>query len=334
MKKRRSIILLAVILLILIPGLFTGNALIRFLSDYLSKSEHVDANILLVEGWLPDDIILKASEEFKKNGYEHIFTTGINSSTPYFNVHSNGRLIFNTKEWFSRSDTPGPHIIEVDAYSELGGRGRAHFNLFINNSPARDFYVGKRKRKYRIRWTGNLKDIDSVAVQFDNDRLDEMGDRNLYVKGINADKKIDIPYLNNSVYEIVKSDGYFRMANNIKSRAESARVRLILTGIDSSLISAVPAKMVKINRTLTSALAFSEWLKTHNTDIRGINIITLGPHSRRTWMTYNKILKNRYNIGIISVNDDSIKYAWIRMVFTILRETLGLLYYRIILIPY
>jgi hypothetical protein len=334
MKKRGLIIMLSVILSIIFLGIITGDRVMRFLSDYLSKTEQVKANILLVEGWLPDYVIENSIEEFKKNGYNHILTTGINSSTTYFNVHSNGFLVFNTKKWSSQSDTSKHHIIEVDAFSELDGNGRAHFNLFINDSPAGDFLADKKRKKYRVGWEGNLREIDSVMIQFDNDSMDKTGDRNLYVKGISADHKIFIPYLNNSVYNILRSDGPLRIVNNIQSGAEYARRYLILSGIDSALITAVPAKGVKINRTLSSALALREWLKTNKFEIKGINIISMGAHARRTWMTYNRVLNNKYKIGIISISDTAIQYSHLRMVLKTLRETIGLLYYQIILIPY
>ncbi len=54
------------------------------------------------------------------------------------------------------------HSIEVDAYSELGGENRAHFNLYINDSLIADFFAEKRKKKYRIKWEGYLRDIDSI----------------------------------------------------------------------------------------------------------------------------------------------------------------------------
>ena len=87
------------------------------------------------------------------------------------------------------------------------------------------------------------------------------------------------------------------------SNAEFAKNRLLSMGIDSSLLIAIPGNKVKINRTLTSALAFRDWLKSTNIDIKGINIISMGTHARRTWMTYNKILNEKYKIGIISLPD-------------------------------
>jgi hypothetical protein len=334
MRKQSLIIRLAVVISILFAGIYLSYKLIGFLSEYLSKSEPVEANILLVEGWLPDYAIMKSYEEFKRHGYDHIITTGMNSSETYFNVHSNGYLIFYTKDRFAGSDTNGHHIFEIEAYSELGGNGRAHFNIYVNNTPAGNFFAETKSAKYRIPWDGNLSQVDSVMVEYDNDSMSESEDRNLYVKSIRADNSIVIPYLNNTVYDMFQTNGHIRSLNNIKSGAESARVRLIMAGIDSALITAVPAQNASINRTLASALAFSDWLKTNRIEIKGLNIVSMGPHARRTWITYNKILKADYPVGIISVPGNPIQYSSLRLALKTIRETAGLLYYHIILIPY
>jgi hypothetical protein len=105
-------------------------------------------------------------------------------------------------------------------------------------------------------------------------------------------------------------------------------------GIDSSLLIAIPGNKVKINRTLSSALAFRDWLKSTNIDIKGINIISMGTHTRRTWMTYNKILNEKYVIGIISLPDNIHNYSRLSKVLKTIRETLGIIYYWFILLPY
>ena len=105
-------------------------------------------------------------------------------------------------------------------------------------------------------------------------------------------------------------------------------------GIDSSRVLAVTSKKVRINRTLTSALAFRSWLHETNIHINGINIISLGTHSRRTWMTYNKILEKKYEIGIISIDDLKNHAVRKRKALTTLREALGIIYYWFILLPY
>ena len=49
-------------------------------------------------------------------------------------------------------------------------------------------------------------------------------------------------------------------------------------------------------------------------------------------MTYNKILDEKYKIGIISLPDDKVSHGKGRVLRT-LRETLGIIYYWFILLP-
>lgn len=259
MRKKGLYILVIIFVLIFATGYLLFTPAFNYLSEYLSKSEHVTANVLIVEGWLPEYALEMAYKEYQQNGYEYIVTTGMITRRPYFNVSSNGNLIFYTENKFPKISVGGHHTIEIDAYSALGGENRAHFKVFINDSLMADFLADKRKRKYSITWDGHLDEIDSILVQFDNDRWDKSGDRNLFVKEIIIDDKMTIPYLYNSEYVIINLDGKQRSKNNIRSNADLAKKQLIKLGIDSLLIEAVPAERVILNRTLTSALAFRDW---------------------------------------------------------------------------
>jgi hypothetical protein len=333
MQKKRLLILFISLSVILSTYLFLKPAF-NYLSGYLSKSEKVKANILVVEGWLPENALKMVYEEFKKNGYEYIITTGLKTSIKYFELSENSFLIFYPNSRFSGIKEDANHSIEVDAFSELGGENRAHFNVYINDLLTANFYAAKRKGKYTINWKGRLDMIDSIMVQFDNDSWGNFGDRNLYVKEINIDHKIIFPYLNNSVYAVFYSGREERVKNNFNSNAELARNRLITMGMNPSQIIATSGETVIVNRTLTSALAFRDWLKHTNSDISGINIVSMGAHARRTWMIYNKILKEKYPIGIIALHDNIYTQSRIYRLFKNIRETLGIIYYWIILIPY
>ncbi len=334
MRKKRLFVLSLLLFLGLLAAYLVVKPAFRYLSGYLSKSEEVKANILIVEGWLPDFALDSAYEEFRKNDYQYIITTGLKSSQDYYMLSSNGYLIFYPKKRFSETDDTGRHSIEVETYSELGGENRAHFNLFINGQQEGEFYAERRRKRYGITWEGNLRDIDSIMVQYDNDSRGYFGDRNLFVRSVTIDHKITIPYLNNSEYHVLKPGRNQRIINNYSSNAELARNKLISLGLDSSQVIATNGERTKINRTLTSAVAFSNWLSTAKIKVSGINIITLGPHARRTWMTYSKILKDKYQIGIISVPEPITKHTREIKVLRTLRETLGIIYYWIILLPY
>jgi hypothetical protein len=322
---------------LLIAGILSGIILlpvIYSLSGRLSKTTRVKAEVLLVEGWLPPYAIRMAYDEFKKNNYEYIVTTGLKSTSDYFNVYSNGFLVFNTQGKSGLDTGITKHSIEIKAFSSLSGKNCARFNVFINNSLVRTFSADKKKRNYLVEWNGPLSEVDSVSVQFVNDTTGDFGDRDLFVKEIILDHKISIPYQLNSVYEVTGTDRTFRIKNNYDSFAKLARNKLIAMGIDSSLIIDIPGNKVVINRTLKSALAFRDWLLTSDKDFKGINIVTLGTHAKRTWMIYNRIINKKYDIGIISLPDYRENHSRKYKVLKTLREAFGIIYYWFILIPY
>ena len=331
-KTRIRIIPIAIVFL---PGLILFLAIYISPQFFLSKSKKVNANILIVEGWIPQYALEMAYKEFRNNDYDLIITTGIKSSNlEFYNVSMNGYLIFYPKLKSMSNNGNDHHTIEVTAHSEKGGKYCAHFNFYVNDSLVADFKADKKIRKYSINWNGRLKDINRLLINFDNDMVDDRGDRNLYIKEIIIDHKIIIPYQFNSEYDIGKLDGKDRIINNFDSNAEIARNKLIACGADSSVVIAVPANKVSLNRTLSSALAFRGWLKTTDKNVTGINIISQGVHSRRTWMTYKKVIGKSYALGIISLPEDEKLNSKRPGIFEILYEIIGLIYYSIILIPY
>lgn len=335
-KKTKKKIIVAWALLSIISGIvlfffLTGEKLPQFLSE----TRKVDANLLIVEGWLPDSAIKMAYNEFKNNNYDLIITTGLKyHDIDFCMVASNGFLIFYPELDTITNNRLRNHKIEVLAHSKMGGDYCSHFNFYVNDSLIADFYADELERKYMITWEGSLTEIDSLVIHFDNDMVDDYGDRNLYIKEIIIDDEIIIPYQFNSECDIGQLDGKERIINDFESHAEIARNKLVTFGLDSASVVAVPGKRVKMNRTLTSALAFKDWLKTSPIEVKAINIISLGMHSRRTSMTFNKILGKSYNIGIISLPDNSGSVNKSSDRFGVLGEFLRLVYYRIILIPF
>jgi hypothetical protein len=324
--------LLYIVILIIFDG-FLALSIKFSLSDYLSKNEKVNANLLIVEGWIPDYAVEMANKEFVNNNYDLIITTGL-KLPEYFPMGMNGYLIFYPKISYLVNSADDHHVIEVDAFSELEGENCAYLNLFVNDSLIGGFFADKSKKKYIITWDKPLAEIDSIMVQFTNDGLGDYGDRNLFIKEIIIDYDTNIPYQLNSEYDMYELDGKDRSTNNNYSYAEIVRNKLLALGVDSSRIIAAPLRKHTINRTLNGALEFRDWLNDSGFKVSGINIIGIGSHTRRTWMVYNKVLDKTYNIGILSLpdfrNNNSRKYRFLRSI----RETLGIIYYWIILLPY
>jgi hypothetical protein len=334
MKKNKVLIILICLIAILAFRYILVRPAFNYLAGYLSKSDQVKSNILVVEGWLPEYALEMAYDEYIRDGYDYVVTTGLKYSSEYYPLYRNGYLIFHTKDKLKNFNNSEKHVIEINAYSDLGGKHSAHFNFFVNNLCIADFNAEKHQQFYPVSWVGSLNDIDSVMVQFTNDEIGSFGDVNLYVKEIIIDHKLKIPYQNNSEYNVGVLTDSKRVITNFNSYAEFAKNRLLSMGIASSQIISIPCDRVKINRTLTSALAFRDWLKTTNIDVKGINIMSMGTHTRRTWMTYNKILDEKYKIGIISLPDYGFGQSRIRKKLKMLRETVAIIYYWFILIPY
>lgn len=324
----------------LITGIFLPVMILFILTtgritSFLSLTSRTDANLLVVEGWLPDYAIDEAYKEFKSGKYDLIVTTGlVTPDVEYFNLYSNGFLVFYPGNLLKADSTFEKHLIEITAHSKMGGKYSSHFNFLVNDSIITDFKADERAQKYSISWEGDLRNIDSLLIHFDNDYVDEKGDINLYVKDIIIDGIYIIPYQFHSEFDMGYLDGMKREKNDFNSNSEIVRNILINKGIDSAVVIAVTAGKTAINRTLSSVMEFRDWRKGYKGIVNGINIISLGSHSRRTWITYKKILGNDERIGVISINDVRREYSGIRMYAFVLKEFLDLLYYRFILIFY
>lgn len=334
MRKKILITGSVIVVSLILLGIFLMKPAINYLSHYLSKSEQVKANVLIVEGWVPLSVLEKAYSEFKTNKYQYLITTGIKSNTEYYELSPKGYLIFHSENKFRNLAEDGPHLIEIDAFSKPGLDSRAHLRVYFNSERIADLHPEKNKKKFAFLWKGEMSNVDSVMLYFKNDNMTESGDQSLYVKQISIDDEVTIPYLGNSEFDIIKPEGNLKIINNYTSNAELARNTLIAMGIDSANVIATSGKKAAINRTLTSALAFRDWLKGTDIKIDGINLITMGTHARRTWMTYNKVLNEKYNIGVISISDSSIKPTKLSRITKTIREAAGIIYYWVILIPY
>lgn len=327
MKRRVKFALLS-LLLIFIAGII----FIPRISIFLSKSNPVKANILLVEGWMPPINIEQAYSEFRNKPYDFIITTGLREND-YFTLYKNGLLIFYLDKYKKefREKGYGKHVIEIEAYSELGGNDKAHFNVMLNDSSKGSFFAERMKKRYHVYWTGDLSTLDSLCVQFDNDQKDEFGDRNLYVKGIIFDNNTMVEYSNNSIYQIAHRGSVIRFSNNFNSYAELAKNELIELGLDSARIIAIPAIRVSVNRTLSSVLAVKNYLQENALKVEGLNIISIGVHGRRTWMTYSHFFGNQFPVGIIALPDYKSNRSRIFSSLRTMRESLGIIYYWFVL---
>ena len=85
--------------------------------------------------------------------------------------------------------------------------------------------------------------------------------------------------------------------------AELGAATLLRLGLDTNAVQAVPAPRVRLDRTYASALALKNWLGSHGVVETNFNVISLGPHSRRSRLLFEKALGKDYKIGVIAIEN-------------------------------
>ena len=103
-------------------------------------------------------------------------------------------------------------------------------------------------------------------------------------------------------------------------------------GVPTNRVHAVPSPGVQRDRTYASALALRDWLKLHGGVPPALNLVTVGPHSRRSRLLFEKAFDGDCEIGVIAVEDEDYDpqrwWAYSRGVRAVMSETITYLYAR------
>jgi hypothetical protein len=86
-----------------------------------------------------------------------------------------------------------------------------------------------------------------------------------------------------------------------KTYAERGAAVLVKLGLPADSLQAVPCPAVHQDRTYTSAATLRSWLTTNGIPATNINLMTIGPHSRRSRLLFQKAFGGNTTIGILSV---------------------------------
>ena len=87
------------------------------------------------------------------------------------------------------------------------------------------------------------------------------------------------------------------------SRSDYVVEILVRHGIPQNRLASVLFPPVQKDRTFYSALAIQEWFRQHGKTLTSLNVVTVGPHARRSRLLYRKALGNHVRIGIIGLDD-------------------------------
>jgi hypothetical protein len=84
---------------------------------------------------------------------------------------------------------------------------------------------------------------------------------------------------------------------------EYMRNLLVQDGIPADRVTIIFPLVAKKDRTYHSALAAKEWMEKHNIPTDAIDVTTIGPHSRRSRLLYEKAFGSGTKVGILPLTD-------------------------------
>ncbi len=112
---------------------------------------------------------------------------------------------------------------------------------------------------------------------------------------------------------------------------------LLKLGLSTNDVQAVPTDKTRRDRTYHMALSLKKWLREHDLPPTKINLITVGPHARRSRLLFEKALGKGVTVGVLAVPDREYdeQYWWnsSQGVRTIIGEALAYGYARLLFCP-
>lgn len=90
-----------------------------------------------------------------------------------------------------------------------------------------------------------------------------------------------------------------------KTFADFAKLLLEKMGIPSGAVHSVPAERTRKDRTWASALALRRWMQERGLKGVRVNVVGNDTHSRRTWMIFDRALRDIATVGVVNFGSDS-----------------------------
>jgi hypothetical protein len=122
-----------------------------------------------------------------------------------------------------------------------------------------------------------------------------------------------------------------------KTYAQLGAAILVGFGLSSNVVQAVPAPLVRQDRTYTSAVSLRKWLLEHNIKPAKIQLMSDGPHARRSRLLFHKAMGKKVSIGVISTPsweyDEKHWWRYSAGVRNVIGEGVAYLYARFIFYP-
>jgi hypothetical protein len=86
-------------------------------------------------------------------------------------------------------------------------------------------------------------------------------------------------------------------------KTDDERDELVKNGVQSKSIEMVSFPLVRKDRTYHFALAARDWFMNNGITVTSLNVVTLGPHARRSRLMFEKAFGNSADVGIVALDD-------------------------------
>jgi hypothetical protein len=86
-----------------------------------------------------------------------------------------------------------------------------------------------------------------------------------------------------------------------KTYADLGAATLVALGLSTNVVQPVPAPRVKKDRTYACAVALKKWVDDRGIQITRLNLVTVGPHARRSRLLFQKSFGGDLPIGVIAI---------------------------------
>jgi hypothetical protein len=305
---------------IILTGLvFAGVFILIFfyagtVDNWLSEQSPVDAEILVVEGWVSGDALDAAEKEFSEGNYSYLITTGGPLGEVY-NLSQNGFVRFDLSSAGIDWDSDDTVLVSLYAFGEPALGEYARYTIIHKDDTIGQGYTEAEMKGYVYPYSFGSSRPDVIRVVFDNDFHANREDRNLHIWKLNVgDLSFPVRSKSNSAVRRQSGKEIIRPLYH-ESLAEETAWSLSEKGIDSSMIIPLSVPPVRIFRTFSDAVAVSEWLKRSGETFRGVNIFTEGNHARRSLALYRYALPDSIDVGVVGVERSSF-YSSDRMDFS------------------
>ncbi len=308
---------------------------ILLIPQMLSYEKRIQANILVVEGWLPFNALHFALEEFKSGDYDQVLFTG-SMLRAHTTLYINSFLVIYPQDRLTEDASLQEHFFEIQAKSSLGVKDSAHFVFWINDQAVADFYTVNASKTYSIKWEGVLEEIDSLMIQYTNDMYSRIGDRNLIINNLKLNGSTVITESTSRFVDRGSPFGRYRWNVKAESYADMA-ANYFLDRVgekDKFKLISISNPHAGKRRTYGNALALRNWLENNKQQSVRVNIVSIDYHSRRTWLVYKRVLKDNAEVGILSVENVRKEATLSRKYHYIARESVAMIYYCVFILPW